>query len=102
VLDVAAKGGVWKPDLLLIHPNLTPWVLEMVLALPDALFFSVFWWLRLLPATGIISPGQLDIVEGRKSMLDWHFAELVQVRVRISLFLFVLFVSFVFSPLLLG
>lgn len=76
---MAAKGGVWKPDLLLINANLTPWMLEMILALPDALFFATFWWLRLLPAAGVISPGQLDIVEGRKSMLDWHFAEIVQV-----------------------
>jgi hypothetical protein len=76
---VAARGGEWKPDLLLINPNLTPWMLEMVLALPNALFFAVFWFLRLLPAAGVISPGQLDIVEGRKSMVDWHFAEIVQV-----------------------
>lgn len=76
---MAAKGGVWKPDLLLINANLTPWVLEMILALPNALFFAAFWWLRLLPGAGVISPGQLDIVEGRKSMLDWHFAEIVQV-----------------------
>jgi len=86
ILDVAAKGGVWKPDLLLINANLTPWVLEMILALPNALFFAAFWWLRLLPGAGVISPGQLDIVEGRKSMLDWHFPEIVQVN--LSLFMF--------------
>jgi hypothetical protein len=40
----------------------------------------VFWWLRLLPEANLISPGQLDIVEGRKSLVDWHFAEMVQVR----------------------
>jgi hypothetical protein len=39
----------------------------------------VFWWLRLLPEPNLISPGQLDIVEGRKSLVDWHFAEMVQV-----------------------
>ena len=77
---------MWKPDLLLINANLTPWMLEMILALPNALFFVVFWWLRLLPPDGVISPGQLDIVEGRKSMLDWHFAELVQVRFCILFF----------------
>jgi hypothetical protein len=142
---VAARGGKWKPDLLLIHSSLTPWMLEMALALPDALFYlvrvparitrycvcmlcfvlypslrglnylpsgcrlclqlhaelctfkycnvlplttlseyilpvaQVFWWLRLLPEPNLISPGQLDIVEGRKSLVDWHFAEMVQV-----------------------
>jgi hypothetical protein len=40
---------------------------------------QAFWFLRLLPEPNLISPGQLDIIEGRKSMLDWHFAELVQV-----------------------
>jgi hypothetical protein len=41
VLDVAARGGKWKPDLLLIHSSLTPWMLEMALALPNALFYLV-------------------------------------------------------------
>jgi hypothetical protein len=78
---VAARGGKWKPDLLLIHSSLTPWMLEMALALPNPLFYLVFYFLRLLPEGALMSPGQLDIVEGRKSMVDWHFAELVQVRV---------------------
>jgi hypothetical protein len=80
ILDVAARGGKWKPDLLLIHSSLTPWMLEMALALPNPLFYLVFYLLRLLPEGALMSPGQLDIVEGRKSMVDWHFAELVQVR----------------------
>ena len=79
---MAARGGKWAPDLLLISSSLTPWRLEMILALPDALFWPVFWALGLLPDAGLklMSPGQLDIVEGRKSMVDWHFAEIVQVR----------------------
>jgi hypothetical protein len=81
ILDVAARGGKWKPDLLLIHSSLTPWMLEMALALPNPLFYACFYFLRLLPEGALMSPGQLDIVEGRKSMVDWHFAELVQVRV---------------------
>jgi hypothetical protein len=46
---------------------------------------QVFWWLRLLPEPNLISPGQLDIVEGRKSLVDWHFAEMVQVTAAVVL-----------------
>jgi hypothetical protein len=60
VLDVAARGGKWKPDLLLIHSSLTPWMLEMALALPNALFFLVrvchggmlWFWVRLVQRVG--------------------------------------------------
>lgn len=80
ILNTAARGGKWTPDLLLITAYLTPWMLEMVLALPNPLFYLVFWSLSLLPPAGVMSPLQLDLVEGRKSMVDWHFAELVQVN----------------------
>jgi hypothetical protein len=64
VLEVAARGGKWKPDLLLIHSSLTPWMLEMALALPNALFYLVrvchggmlwFWVCELLCVGGIVS-----------------------------------------------
>mmetsp|Transcript_25189 Transcript_25189/g.41974 ORF Transcript_25189/g.41974 Transcript_25189/m.41974 type:complete len:483 (+) Transcript_25189:186-1634(+) len=78
VLTKAAKGGKWKPDLTLLNPSLSSWLLEMMLVMPDALFWSLFWFYGLVPDPTICSPGQLDLMEGRKSMaVDWHFAELV-------------------------
>jgi hypothetical protein len=63
---------------LLVNENVTPWRLEVLLVLPDPLFWSAFWFLGLLPPAALMSPGQLDLAQGRKSMLDWHFAEMVQ------------------------
>jgi len=77
ILDKAARGGKWKPDLLLINANVTPWRLELLLVLPDLLFWPACWALGLLPPAALMSPGQLDLAQGRKSMLDWHFAEMV-------------------------
>jgi hypothetical protein len=81
-LDVAARGGKWKPDLLLVQSSLTPWVVEMMLVLPNPLFMLCFWFFNMLPDDSLISPGQMDITEGKKSMVDWHYAELVQAAER--------------------
>lgn len=81
-LKTAARGGEWRPLFKLVSTILSPWSLEMLLALPLPFggdFFShiLFLLLGLLPPDGIISPGQLDMAESRKTMSDMHLGELV-------------------------
>lgn len=79
VLERAAKGGKWKPDLLLISNLITPWILEMILVLPDALYYAIAHALGLLPHPYLISPGQMDLMEGRRSMVHWHYKTFFEV-----------------------
>lgn len=82
VLCCAARGGVWKPDLLLMTSWLSPKLLELLVIMPDPLFSLLFWALGLLPAQGVISPGQLDLAEGRRTMACVNLQELVDVGKR--------------------
>jgi len=79
VLQKAAKGGKWKPDLIVINNFITPWILEMILVLPDTLFYVIASSIGLLPQPYLISPGQLDLMEGRKSMVNWHYKAFYEV-----------------------
>jgi len=74
----AAKGGEWKPDFLLISPYLSPWVYEMILVLPDPLYYLLAWSLGFLPTRDVISPGQFDIAEGRRSTCVSQLNELIE------------------------
>jgi hypothetical protein len=51
----------------------------MLLVLPDVLFNPLFHLLGIFPKEGLMSPGQMDLTERRKSMVHWHFSELVDV-----------------------
>lgn len=82
MLERAAKGGKWKPDLLLISNLITPWMLEMILVLPDALFSAIAYALGLLPHPYLISPGQMDLMEGRRTMVHWHYKAFFEVSSR--------------------
>ena len=78
-LKLAARGGKWAPDILLITSMLNVWLLEMILALPGPLFALAYWFFGLYAPHEVVSPIQLDLVEGRKSMASWHLSELVEV-----------------------
>jgi ketopantoate reductase len=83
ILSSAARGGGWKPELLLVSSFLTPWMVEMILALPTPLFSLLFYLFGLLPESNrLMSPGQLDLTEGRRSMTKWHTAELLETAKR--------------------
>ena len=75
---MAARGGKWKPDFALVSWVLTPWALEMLLALPSP-WFQLLALLLSLPAPALPAPGLEDLVEGRKTMTSAHLDELVQV-----------------------
>lgn len=67
--------------MLLLTSMLSPWLLELLLVLPTPLFMPIFWALGLYPRANLISPGQLDLSEGRQSMAATHLSEIVEVRV---------------------
>jgi hypothetical protein len=52
---------------------------EMFLLLPNFLFIPLAWILGTLPNANIISPGQLDIIEGRRTATSKALAELISV-----------------------
>ena len=76
----ASRGGAWKPDLMGVSTWLTPFMLEMMLILPQPLFTLGFYFaVGSLPDAGLGSPGQQDLSEGRKTMIDAQLGELVEV-----------------------
>ena len=79
-LKAAAKGGAWEPNILLISSMLSPKLFEMLLLLPTPLFNLIYFLLGLFPPAYVMSPGQQDLIEGRKTMTFAHINELVEVR----------------------
>ena len=76
-LMLAAKGGSWEPDLVLVWPLVTSaWALEMTLALPSVLF-SPIKSLTCLPAVNLPGPGLVDIDSGRTTMVRGSFEEMI-------------------------
>ena len=51
----------------------------MILVLPDALYYAIAHALGLLPHPYLISPGQMDLMEGRRSMVHWHYKTFYEV-----------------------
>ena len=88
----AARGGKWSPDMSIVAMWATPWLFEMALAIPlPGVFFNLYWFILnlcggvLAPwgnicSTGVRSPGQCDLMEGRKTMSDLHLAEVIRER----------------------
>ena len=80
-LTAAARGGQWRPQFRLQSTWLSPWLWEMLLVLPGGgslgLLRLACWFLDVLPSEGVISPGQLDLAEGRRTMVDCHLGELL-------------------------
>eukprot|EP00597_Dinobryon_sp_UTEXLB2267_P014094 CAMPEP_0170122602 /NCGR_PEP_ID=MMETSP0020_2-20130122/16830_1 /TAXON_ID=98059 /ORGANISM="Dinobryon sp., Strain UTEXLB2267" /LENGTH=201 /DNA_ID=CAMNT_0010353677 /DNA_START=132 /DNA_END=734 /DNA_ORIENTATION=- len=78
----ASRGGTWHPDLMLVSSWLTPWILEMLLVFPTPLCQLLVYFalgsLAKKQADGMGSPGLQDLAEGRKTMADWHLAEIVE------------------------
>lgn len=87
-LTIAARGGGWRASFTLVSSTgaINPWLLEMLLVLPApiAVFQLFAWCFGILPPVGLISPGQLDLSEGRKTMCEAHLGELVQTGQRHS------------------
>lgn len=54
----------------------------MILVLPDALFSAIAYALGLLPHPYLISPGQMDLMEGRRTMVHWHYKAFFEVSSR--------------------
>ena len=75
-LETASRGGVWKADLLLIHPFITPRMIEMWLCLPTLFFRIVGWCLTILPPHGLYSNVAFDLQNGRKTMIATSLGEL--------------------------
>ena len=80
-LLLASRDGKWKPELLLVTSMLNIWLLELALALPAPFFTLVFWAFGLFPKPHLISPGQMDLAEGRTTMTSVHLNEIVEVRI---------------------
>jgi len=82
-LKAAARDGQWRPRFHLLSSYLSPWGWEMLLALPLRSSLGLWalmlacWVLGVVPPAGVISPGQLDLAEGRKTMMDCHLGELL-------------------------
>eukprot|EP00599_Poterioochromonas_sp_BG-1_P001738 CAMPEP_0173149196 /NCGR_PEP_ID=MMETSP1105-20130129/10183_1 /TAXON_ID=2985 /ORGANISM="Ochromonas sp., Strain BG-1" /LENGTH=398 /DNA_ID=CAMNT_0014064019 /DNA_START=36 /DNA_END=1229 /DNA_ORIENTATION=+ len=81
-LFVASKGGTWKPDLLLISSIISPKLLELMLIMPDFVFNLLIYLLDLSPNGQVISPGQFDLMEGRKTQTSLYLKEMVEVGKR--------------------
>jgi len=81
-LSSAARGGQWRPQFRLLSSMLNPWLWEMLLSLPwplsgAGLLTLCCWICGVLPPENIISPGQLDLAEGRCTMTESHLGELL-------------------------
>lgn len=79
-LAAAARGGAWEPNILMISSMLSPKLFEMLLLFPTPFFNLIYYLLGLFPPQHIMSPGQQDIMEGRKTMTFAHLNELIDVR----------------------
>jgi len=82
-LKAAARGGKWQIDFSLVVGSslivLTPWTIELMLVLPDALYypFAFITGLSSCVPTSLSSPLALDIDEGRETMARFHMLELL-------------------------
>ena len=77
----AAGSGLWRADSTLVAQFMTPWLLEMVLVLPTPLFNVLSFLLGLQFSGGVMSPAMGDLLEGRKTSLEWSMGELLAVSV---------------------
>lgn len=84
-LSAAAKGGGWKPEMLLICELINMKMFEMLLIMPNIIFLPMCWILGIWPNTAVISPGQLDLIEGRRTTATSTLSELVTVSVSFPL-----------------
>jgi hypothetical protein len=65
----------------------------MILIMPNFVFNFFFFILNIFSTNNVISPGQMDIMEGRRTMTSVHLNELVQVsHYSFEQFLFYLFI----------
>lgn len=78
-LTAAARGGGWKPEFLLLSEMMSVKMFEMLLLTPNFIFIPIAWLFGVLPAANIISPGQFDLIEGRKTVTSTTLGELVSV-----------------------
>lgn len=75
-LQAASRGGGWKPDISLISSYLTPLMFELILVLPNVLFYLVIYMLDLMPVS-LASPMQIDLLEGRFTVATENLTELI-------------------------
>ena len=62
----------------------------MILIMPNPIFAILYRIFGLFPPSEyLISPGQLDLLEGRKTMVDWHFAELYEVSILYNIYMLI-------------
>ena len=98
LLGAAAKGGEWKPDMFMIHPNVTLWMWEMILVLPNVAAIPIISLCGLMPPSDLRSPYQVDLSDGRVTNVENHLGELVQVRcVVVVCYILLCFNLFIFT-----
>jgi hypothetical protein len=85
-LAAASKGGAWEPSFHLIKGILSPKLFEILLLLPNPLFQLVYWILGMQLSVAVMSPGQQDLTEGRKTMSSTNLQELVDVSAFLFMF----------------
>jgi len=77
----AASKGTWSPQLLLLSTFLTPKFLEMLLIMPLIVCSLGFSLLGIYPNRYLISPGQHDLMENRKTMTKLFLQDMVEVSI---------------------
>ena len=83
ILETAGSKG-WKPDFLLINENLSLFAFELILVLPNILFLPIFRALGLMPSPHLVSPGQMDLSEGRKTTCSKAIKELLDISKKVK------------------
>ncbi len=78
-LTAASNGGGWEPSFHLIKGVLSPKLFELLLLLPNPFFQAAYWLLGLQLSFPVMSPGQQDLMEGRRTMTSTNLQELVDV-----------------------
>ena len=78
-LQLAAGKGKWAPNLSIVSVTLTFRLWEMMLFLPTIFFLPLAYLLGVLPSDGAVSPGQMDLSNGRATTAAYHLGELVEV-----------------------
>lgn len=64
---------------------ITPKLYEFILIMPDFVFHLLFSLLGLNPNQHVISPGQADLLEGRKTQTRQNLHEMVEVTLLLPL-----------------
>ena len=78
-MQKASQKNGWNPDFLLISTLVTPWMWEMILLLPNPLYYFVVWIFQFSPPKNLLSPIQQDLLENRTTSVGWSLGEFVAI-----------------------